>query len=78
MRAAARAAILAAGLLALAACSLPPNPVVARDPVPPPAPGTRISCTSTPPLILNTVISSCKPVEERRIIQRRAVVQAKG
>ena len=78
MRALAKAGCLSLGLGALGACSLPPNLVVARDPVPPPSPQTRIACVSTPPVILNTVISSCKPVERRRVIERRTVVRAKG
>ena len=76
-----RASALALPLLVaslLGGCSLPPNPVVARDPLPPPAPGTRIACKTTPPVILNTAISSCAPVEERRVIERRTVVRAKG
>ena len=77
MRAPATAICLAACAL-VGGCSLPPNPVVARDPIPPPSPAAKFSCVTTPPVILNTAISHCRPVEERRIIEQRTIVRAKG
>jgi hypothetical protein len=59
----------------LCACSRPPNPVVAHDPIPQPPPGYAVRCSSTP-FVLNGYLTHCtpglKPVEER------VVVRAKG
>lgn len=68
------AAILAT-LCLTGACSLPPNLVVARDPVPPPPPGYRVECRSHP-ILFDTVIGDCREVPVRT--ERRVVVRAKG
>jgi hypothetical protein len=58
----------------LCACSRPPNPVVAHDPIPQPPPGYAVRCSSTP-FILNGYIAYCipglKPVEERVIVRAK-------
>ena len=63
------AVLLAAA--SLCACSRPPNPVVAHDPIPQPPPGYAVRCSSTP-FILNGYITHCtpglKPVEEGVIL----------
>ena len=74
----AKAALLAAGLGVLGGCSQPPNSVVARDPLGAPDPTTRISCQTTPPLVFNTRVSGCEPIEQGRPIERRTVVRVKG
>jgi hypothetical protein len=78
MRVLAKAVLFAASLAILGACSQPPNPVVARDPLPPPDPRTRIACETTPPLVFNIRISGCAPVEQHRVIERGTVVRTKG
>lgn len=50
-----------------------PNPIVARDPVPAPAPGLSYACDSRP-TVLNAFITTCDPVMRAP----RAVVRAKG
>ena len=58
----------------LCACSRPPNPVIAHDPIPQPPPGYAVRCSSTP-FILNGYITHCtpglKPVEERVIVRAK-------
>jgi hypothetical protein len=63
------------GALCLAGCSLPPNLVVARDPIPPPPPGYRVTC-DTYPFLFETAIGNCREVPVRT--ERRVVVRAKG
>lgn len=64
-----------AALLAIGGCGTP-NPIVARDPVPPPPPGYRVVCQSTP-FVLNAFISSCQPMQAPVVVVReRAVVRA--
>ena len=58
------------------ACSLPPNLVVARDPIPPPPPGFRVECRSYP-VLFDAVIGDCREVVRVRT-ERRVVVRAKG
>lgn len=68
--------VLSAGLLlAVAACGTP-NPIVARDPIPPPPPGYALSCYSSPSL-LNSYPTACRRVDPTVVVeQRRAVVKA--
>jgi hypothetical protein len=56
-------------------CSLPPNLVVARDPIPPPPPGYRVECGSHP-ILFDAYIGTCREVPVRT--ERRVVVRAKG
>jgi len=69
-----RAALLAT-LCLTGACSLPPNLVVARDPVPPPPPTYRVECKSHP-VLFDAYIGDCREVPVRT--QRHVVVRAKG
>ena len=62
-------ALLLAG--SVGACA--PNPIVARDPVPAPAPGVGFACDATP-LVLNAVSTNCEPVER----EPRVVLRSKG
>lgn len=69
------AALAAAALLALCACGTP-NPIVARDPIPPPPPGHRVVCHTTP-FLFNAQLSSCLPVREPVVVvEKRPVVRA--
>jgi hypothetical protein len=69
-------AALAATLCLTGGCSLPPNLVVARDPIPPPPPGYRVKC-DTYPFLFETAIGDCREVVPVRT-ERRVVVRAKG
>lgn len=59
--------------LAASAGACAPKPIVARDPVPPPAPGLGYSCNSRP-TVLNAFYSTCEPV----LREPEVVVRAKG
>jgi hypothetical protein len=59
----------------LCACSRPPNPVVAHDPIPQPPPGYAVRCSSTP-FILNGYITHCTP--GLKPLEERVIVRAKG
>lgn len=61
-------------LLAAGGCGTP-NPIIARDPLPPPPPGYRVACQSTP-FVLNAFFSSCVPVQAPVVVRQRAVVRA--
>lgn len=50
-----------------------PKPIVARDPVPAPAPGVGYACESRP-TVLNAVQSNCEPI----LREPSVVVRAKG
>ena len=69
-------AALLAGL-PVAGCSLPPNPVIAHDPVPPPRPGYKVVCSSTP-FIFHSFITNCLPGETPVLVRQETVVQARG
>ncbi len=61
MRFTARAVLLVSIPLLLAACATGPNPIVARDPLPPPPPGYQVACDTTrAPFYLYQ--ASCRPV----------------
>jgi hypothetical protein len=70
-------AVVLATLLAAGACSLPPNLVVARDPIPPPPADYKVVCSSFPVPPFKDHISHCRPVAPARI-ETRTVVRAKG
>ncbi len=73
MRPMARAALLLAIPLLVAACSHAPNPIIARDPLPPPPPGYRVACdTYEAPFYLYH--GHCRPVAP----PAPAVVRARG
>jgi hypothetical protein len=66
-------AFVVAGSMLLAGCAVGPNPVIARDPIPPPPPDHRVECTNIP-LIRHhhwTYCAEAAPPET-------AVVQVKG
>lgn len=63
--------------LSVAACSLPPNPVIAHDPVPPPAPGYKVVCSSTP-FIFYSFITHCAPGERPVLVKEQTIVRARG
>ena len=71
--------LMVASLAALsaAACSRPPNLVVAHDPIPPPPPGYRAICSSSPTIFYGFV-STCLPVQAPAVIEERTVVRSKG
>jgi hypothetical protein len=73
----ARLALLAAGFSSIAGCSLPPNPIVARDPIPQPPPGYKVVCASRP-FILNAYFTNCTPVLVPLEVDQRTVVRVKG
>ncbi len=60
----------------LVGCSQPPNPVIARDPIPPPPAGYTVLCRSHP-VILNGYFSHCAPAAPA-IERGQAVIRAKG
>ena len=60
-------------LLSLAACSHVHTAGVALAPNPPPPPGYRAACSSTP-LPFNAFVTGCTPAASEAV----AVVQAKG
>lgn len=64
-------AIAAAGAAAAAGCA--PNPIIARDPIPPPTPDQAYRCLSTP-LLFNYYATGCDPA----VAAPRTVVRAKG
>ena len=68
--------VLLAGLSA-AACSRPPNPVIAHDPVPPPPPGYKVVCSSTP-FIFYSFITTCAAGQTPVLVKEGTVVRAKG
>lgn len=70
MRRAFRLAIAVAATTASAACA--PNPIIARDPVPPPSPAHAYSCDSRTYSFGQFYHSACVPVPPP------AVVRAKG
>jgi hypothetical protein len=77
MRRSLQGGLILAGLLSTAACSQPPNPIVARDPIPQPPPGYRVVCSSTS-MPFYTVIADCDPVFVPIRKEERAVVRVKG
>jgi hypothetical protein len=73
MRSVARAVLACLAVASLAACAHAPNPIVARDPIPPPPPGYRVACdTYTAPFYL--YFGSCRPVRPPAAV----VVRARG
>ncbi len=66
-------ALAAAGALLLAGCAVGPNPVIARDPIPPPPPDLRVDCTNIA-LIRHHHWAYCTETAPAPA----AVVQAKG
>jgi hypothetical protein len=66
---------LAAACVSVSACSQA-NPVIARDPLPPPPPGYRVVCESHPLVI--GFISNCVPGQSPVIVRERAAVRARG
>ena len=69
------APVLAAALM-LGACNTV-NPIVYRDPIPPPPPGYRVVCSSFPLIVTYHYISDCTPVGPP-VRERRMTVRAKG
>jgi hypothetical protein len=61
--------------LAAAACSRPPNPVVAHDPIPPPSPAYAARCYSSP-TIFHGYAGACRPI--LRPVEERVIVRASG
>lgn len=59
--------------LAASAGACAPKPIVARDPVPPPAPGVGYACDSRP-TVLNAFYTNCEPT----LREPSVVVRAKG
>ena len=70
------AAALGLGLAATA-CSRPPNPVVAHDPIPPPSAAFAARCYSSP-TIFHGYASACRPIARPVVIEERTVVRARG
>jgi hypothetical protein len=70
-----KGAIVLATLCA-AGCSLPPNLVVARDPIPPPPPDYKVVCSSVTVPPFKDVVSHCRPAPAK--VETRTVVRAKG
>lgn len=68
-----RPTLTVALLLAASAGACAPNPIVARDPVPPPTPDVGYACDSKP-LVLNAFDTRCEPV----VRPPQVVVRAKG
>ena len=50
-----------------------PKPIVARDPVPAPAPGLGYACDSRP-VVLNAFYSNCTPIQR----ESEVVIHSKG
>jgi hypothetical protein len=65
-------ALATSSLLAVSACSHAPNPVVARDPVPPPPAGYAVACGTTR-LPLGIVRARCVPVQRVEPVVVRAL-----
>jgi hypothetical protein len=61
----------------IAGCSQPPNPIVARDPIPQPPPGYRVACASRP-FLFNAYVTNCSPVLVPVEVDRGTIVRAKG
>lgn len=59
--------------LAASAGACAPKPIIARDPVPAPAPGLGYACDSRP-TVLNAFYSSCTPIQR----ETEVVIRAKG
>lgn len=72
-----RRAVILGGALAAAACSRPPNPVVAHDPIPQPPLAYRATCASVP-TIFHGYWSHCAATVAPAAIEERTVVRAKG
>ncbi|WP_264045062.1 hypothetical protein [Methylobacterium flocculans] len=68
-----RLTLAVALVLTGAAGACAPKPIVARDPVPAPAPGLGYVCDSRP-LVLNAYETQCEPV----VREPSAVLSAKG
>jgi hypothetical protein len=68
-----RLTLAVALVLAGSAGACAPKPIVARDPVPAPTPGTGYVCDSRP-TVLNAFYSTCEPVMREPSV----VVRAKG
>ena len=67
---------LAAASSVLGGCSTTHFAGIAQSPNPPPPPGYRVVCESTP-TILTSYTTDCVPVQAR-VIEERVVVRAKG
>jgi hypothetical protein len=63
--------------LSAAACSRPPNPVVAHDPIPEPPPGYRVVCSSSPTIFYG-FSSACAPGQRPVLIEERTTVRVRG
>ncbi len=73
-----KGAIALATLIGAGACSLPPNLVVARDPIPPPSPDYKVVCSSFGVPGFKDHISHCRPAAVPAKVERRTVIRAKG
>ena len=69
--------LLALLALSAAACSRPPNPAIAHDPVPQPLPGYKVVCSSTP-IIFYGFLTSCAPGQTPVLVRERTIVRARG
>jgi hypothetical protein len=72
MRRAFQLALAAAALAAAAACA--PNPIIARDPIPPPSPAAAYACDSVTYTFGQFYHTACVPVAPPTTV----VVRAKG
>lgn len=77
MRLLCKAAVALSAAASLAACDVHTTAFPERGPAPPPPPGYRAVC-STSALPFYTFSSTCTPVRDTTIIERRVVVRAKG
>ena len=68
-----RLTLLAALAFAASAGACAPKPIVARDPVPAPAPGLGYACDSRP-TVLHAFYTTCTPVQRERDV----VLHSKG